>query len=181
MALTVDNSPLSPTCNSYASLAGMLTYLANQAPEEILDAWNDLTDQQRAMYLVNATRTIDGLATWIGDKYFTDQKLKWPRSNAWVDGFLIDSVTFPQKLVDATYEQAVWMMQNDGLVSVKQSDSYSQVRVGPIGIHFNQRLARSSEQYFPDIVAILLADLGQLNDPNIPGATSLKLARLHRA
>jgi hypothetical protein len=53
--------------------------------------------------------------------------------------------------------------------------------VGPIRIHYNPQMASSPDQYYPDVVAILLADYGQINQPNLPGARSLKIARLQRA
>lgn len=181
MTLAVDSSPLSPTCNSYVSLAGMVTYVANQATSEVNDAWTDLEAQQKAMYLVNATRTLDGLVEWIGDQYSSTQKLKWPRSNAQVEGYTLDSTTFPQKVVDATCEMAIWLMQSDGAVAVKQPDAYSEIAVGPIRINYNPQMASSANQYYPDVLAILLADLGQIHQPNLPGSNSLKLARLQRA
>jgi hypothetical protein len=159
----------------------MVTYLANQAPVEIYDAWDSLEAQQRAMYLVNAARTLDGLVEWIGVTYDSNQKMKWPRRDAYVDGHLLDSTTVPQKVVDAQCEMAIWLMQSSGAVSVQQSDAYSAISVGPIRIHYNQQMASSPDQYYPDVVAILLADYGQINQPNLPGARSLKIARLQRA
>lgn len=182
MALVVDTSPFSLTCNSYASLAGMADYVSTRVPDPAVDtAWTALTTAQKSMYLVNATRSIDSYVEWIGDRYSRDQKLKWPRVNAYVEGFLLDQISFPARVVEATYEMAIWMMANSGEVAIDQSSSYDMIKVGPITIDFNQQALGSAKQYFPDIVAALLKDLGSVQDPDLPGQSKLKIATLHRA
>lgn len=182
MALVVDTDPFSPTCNSYAGLTGMADYVATRVPNpSYVNAWDNLDAEQQSMYLVNATRAIDSYVEWIGDKYSRDQKLDWPRVNAYVDSFLLDQITFPSALVEATYEMALWMMANSGEVYVDQSAGYDSIKVGPITIDFNQSALGSAKQYFPDIVAALLHDLGTIQNPDLPGQNKLKLARLNRA
>lgn len=182
MPLTIDTAPFSPTCNSYASLAGMLDYVQTRvANASVVTAWEDLDDDKKAMYLVNASRSIDSYVEWIGDKYSRDQRLDWPRVNAYVDSFIIDQISFPREVVEATYEMALWMMSNSGEVFVDQTSSYDAIKVGPITIDFNQQALGSAKQYFPDIVAALLKDLGSIQNPDLPGQTKLKLGKLQRA
>ena len=182
MPLTIDTSPFSPTCNSYASLAGMLDYVQTRvANASVVTAWEDLDDDKKAMYLVNASRSIDSYVEWIGDKYSRDQRLDWPRVNAYVDSFIIDQISFPREVVEATYEMALWMMGNSGEVYVDQTSSYDAIKVGPITIDFNQQALGSARQYFPDIVAALLKDLGSIQNPDLPGQTKLKIGKLQRA
>lgn len=133
------------------------------------------------MHLVNATRCIDSYAEWIGDRYSRDQRLDWPRVNAYVDSFIIDQISFPIEVVEATYEMALWLMTNSGATYVDQSSSYDSIKVGPITIDFNQQALGAARQYFPDIVASLLKDLGTVQNPDLPGQTKLKMVRLQRA
>lgn len=160
----------------------MLDYVATRVPSSTtVTAWEDLDTEVQSLYLVNATRAIDMYVEWIGDKYSRDQRLDWPRVNAYVDSYLVDQITFPLPVVEATYEMALWMMANSGEVYVDQTSSYDAIKVGPITIDFNQQALGSARQYFPDIVAALLKDYGSIQNPDLPGQMKLKLAKLQRA
>ena len=182
MALVVDNTPLSPTCNSYASVAVMDTYVTDRVPDPAVKvAWDALTDPLQAMYLVNATRALDSVCDWIGYRYSRDQKLDWPRYDAWIEGYLLDVVTFPQAVIDAACEMAIWSMQNAGLVSVSQNASFDSIKVGPIAIDFNEGVGGVSEKYFPDIIAMILRDYAGFSNPQLPNSQQLKTVKLIRA
>lgn len=182
MPLVVDNEPFSPTCNSYASIAGMAEYVSTRvASASVVQAWDNLDLDQQSMFLVNASRLIDSYAEWIGDRYSRDQRLDWPRVNAYVDSFIIDQISFPREVIEATYEMALWMMANSGETYVDQSSSYDAIKVGPITIDFNQQALGSARQYFPDIIPALLKDLGTVRNPDLPGQNTLKLGKLQRA
>lgn len=160
----------------------MLDYVTTRVHSSTtITAWENLDTEVQSLYLVNATRAIDMYMEWIGDKYSRDQRLDWPRVNAYVDSYLVDQTTFPLPVVEATYEMALWMMANSGEVYVDQTSSYDAIKVGPITIDFNQQALGSARQYFPDIVAALLRDYGTIQNPDLPGQSKLKLAKLHRA
>jgi hypothetical protein len=182
MTITVVTSPFSTSCNSYVSIADMLTYVTDRVPDPaVLTAWEALSDELQALYLVNATRSLDFMFEWIGDRYSRDQKLDWPRTSAFVDGFLLDQITFPQPIIEATCEMAIWSMQNAGLIAVQQNASYDSIKVGPINIDFNEQVGGASQKYAPDIVAYLLTDYGTLSDPNVPSANRMRVVRTNRA
>lgn len=182
MALVVDNTPLSVTCNSYASVQEMDDYVTDRVPDPaVKTAWDALTDPQQAMYLVNATRSLDSYAEWIGRKYSREQKLDWPRYDAWVDGYLLEVTTFPSSVVEATCEMAIWAMQNAGVVAVQQNAAFNSIRVGPIAIDFNEGVGGSKDKYFPDIVAAILEDYATLANPALPSSTSVRVVRISRA
>lgn len=182
MALVVDNDPFSTSANSYVSSAEMLDYVSTRVPDSaVLTAWNALTTDQQSMYVVNATRSIDQLCEWSGERYFREQKLDWPRTGVWVDGWLQPETEVPMKVKEATFEMAIWAMSNNGLVAVGQNASFDSIKVGPINIDFNERVGGTADKYFPDIVPILLSDLGQMQNPNLSGANKIKVARLIRA
>lgn len=182
MALVVNNTPLDSANNSYASLAESDEYVATRIVDEATrTAWEDLDEDQKATYLVNASRTIDNLCEWIGDKYSRDQGLDWPRVNAYVDGYVVDQITFPLPVVEATVEMALWSMVNSGAVTVSSNSQYDSIKVGPIAIDFNESAGIASTRHFPDIVAILLQDYGGIHAPEIPSNTMMKQVRLVRA
>lgn len=182
MTITVVSDPLNPSANSYVSLAEMLAYVTDRVPNTAVStAWTALSSNAKATYLVNATRSLDYSVQWIGDRYSRDQKMDWPRVNAYVDGFYLDNTTVPAAIKDAACEMAVWSMQNNGVVSIQQNQAFDSIKVGPINIDFNEQVGGTSEKYFPDVVAALLSEYGQMNNPNLPGAKQIRQVRLHRA
>lgn len=182
MTIAVVSDPLDPTCNSYVSLAEALSYATDVVMDPLVGpTWDNLDTDVKAKYLINATRTIDNLFEWIGDKYSRDQKLNWPRTNAWVQTWLLSSVDVPDPIKWATIEMAIWLMQNDGVMPQSTNFALDKVAVGPIKIDFNEATGGSSEQFMPDNVIILLQDYGTARNPNKPGAMQVKMARLYRA
>jgi hypothetical protein len=182
MTLTVVSDPLDPNCNSYASLDDAQSYATDMVLDpSVGDSWGNLDVDVQARYLVNATRIVDNLFEWIGDKYSYDQKLNWPRSNAFVQNFPLLSNIVPDQVKWAVIETAFWIMQNDGGLSQTTNFSLDKMAVGPIRIDFNEKAGGSAFQYVPDIVYILLQDYGNGRNPNKPGATQAKTARLYRA
>jgi hypothetical protein len=182
MPLVIDTSPFSPTCNSYASIAKADDYVSTQVADlTVAAAWAALSTDQKSMYLVNATRFLDSSCVYIGDRYSRDQKLDWPRVNAWVQGFLLDVVTFPEKIIEATIEMALFTMGTSGAISVQGQEALQSLQVGPIHLKFNDNSGQPAYRYFPDIVAYLLRDLGTMTNPNVPSAKSIKTVNLIRA
>lgn len=182
MALVIDASPLSPTCNSYASSEFMADYVSTRVPDPTaVSTWNALTADQKAMYLVNATRSLDGAVDWIGDRYSRDQVLAWPRINAIYDRFYIEPTIFPRQVIEATAEMALWMASNAGATSVSQNLSFDAIQVGPLKIDFNEGAGGSSEEYFPDIIGFLLKGLGSINNPALPGVSMARNFTVIRA
>ena len=182
MALVVDATPLGLTTNSYVSLEDMQSYVDDRVVDRDAKVlWASVSADLKAAYLVNATRFLDDSCTWIGDRYSRDQRLKWPRYNAYVDGWLLDQVTFPNQVVEATCEMALWMAQQAGETSVTQNAQFSALEVGPLRIDFNEAAGGSAKQYFPDVVAILLKDVGSIENPDLPSTSKLKVVRLDRA
>lgn len=182
MPLVVNNTPLDPLCNSYASIAEADDYvLTRVASTATRDAWAALTADMKALYLVNASRSIDSFVDWVGDRYTRDQGLKWPRVNAYVDGWLIDNVTFPIPVVHATIEMALWSMDNSGATTVNNNAQFDSIEVGPINIDFNESSGLPAQTFFPDSVAILLKGYGAVSEPDLPSTHRMRVATLVRA
>lgn len=184
MALAIDNTPLSPTANSYVGDSEMATYVADRvADSAVRAAWNALSVEARAMYLVNATRQLDAAAAWNGTRYSEDQQLGWPRylDKEEVDGFYVDYLTIPVAIKHATCELALWLLSNNGAVYETQDASYDSIKVGPLTIDFNEGAGGPGRKYFPEIVSYLLRGYGTLQQPDMPGSNMAKSVRLIRA
>jgi hypothetical protein len=160
----------------------MEEYVSTRVADTELSAqWLALSEDIQSMYLVNSTRSIDGFSEWIGRKYSRDQGLSWPRYDAVVDGYLVDNITFPARVKEATAEMALWSLQNSGAVSTTNSATYDSIKLGPIVIDYSESAAGSADKYFPDIIAYLLKDLAQLSNPSLPSSKMGKTVRLNRA
>jgi hypothetical protein len=184
MALVVITDPLAtePAANSYVSVADADEYVSDRITSATVQAaWTALTADQKATAVVNASRALDQAASWIGDRYWRDQGLGWPRVNAMYDGFYLESTTFPIRVVEATVEMALWSMTNSGAISVQQNASFDAIKVGPLTIDFNEGAGLPAVQYFPEIVAYLLSGLADLNDPQMPNSSQARNVRLIRA
>lgn len=182
MALVVISDPLDVSSNAYASVATITTYAQDRvADPTVATNWVALTEAQKAMYAVNASVALDNAAEWIGEKYDADQILDWPRYDACVDGYYIDSTIYPIKLIEAACEMALWLMANSGQVPVSSGAVFDSIKIGPITVDYNEQSGVPSRQYFPDNVAALLRDLGTLSQPPVPGNMSVRNVRLQRA
>lgn len=160
----------------------MDTYVSERVPDPaVKTAWDALSGPQQAMYLVNATRALDSYAEWIGRKYSREQRLDWPRYDAWVDGYLLDVTTFPIPVIEATCEMTIWAMQNAGVVAQQQNTAFNSIKVGPIAIDFNEGAGGSKDKYFPDIVAVILEDYATMSNPALPSSTSVRVVKISRA
>lgn len=184
MTLIVDAVILSTTCNSYVTVAEADTYVNDQvAVASAKAAWLALANELKALYVVRATEILDGLVTWNGDRWSLTQNLKWPRFNVFVDGYYLQiGLIAPPKVKYATIELALFLMQQSNATSeANENVLYNAVNVGPLKIDFNVNGTGSAEKYFPDIVPILIRDLGIIDNPDLPNTNRLKQAKLIRA
>ena len=93
MALTVGT-------DAYDTLANVRAYwLARDTTAS--DAWIALADSDAEQLIRKATDYVDRGWSYIGDKATSTQRLKWPRSNAEVDGFTLDESTIPWQIEEA--------------------------------------------------------------------------------
>lgn len=178
MALVVVTEPFDPACNSYVSEAEMAAYVTERVPDPaVLAAWDALSPELQATYVVNASRFIDNMMEWIGDRYSRDQRLDWPRVNAVIDGFLLDQITFPTAVKEATCEMVVFSMQNNGVVAVQTNAAFDSIRVGPINIDFNEAASEPLKKFYPEIVEYILRDYGQIINLSSKGIRVVNLRR----
>jgi len=162
---------LSLTYNSYASVAE-----ANYYFEDRMDvtAWTSATDVTRAKALVSASRQIDK-ENFVGSATSSTQALSFPRTGSFMDdrtGFLIEmgndydfmvsqptnSASYPgwfyglpreiRYLKSAVYEQALWLLSNEGVINSYSETSTSggseTIRVGSIEISGSAATSASS-------------------------------------
>jgi len=103
MALTVGT-------NSYINVADADLYFADRLNSDFWDTINPVTKKDLA--LIQATKMID-FQRFKGAKTVLTQALSFPRTGLIDDGVVVDSLVVPQKIIDATCELALYLLQDD--------------------------------------------------------------------
>lgn len=94
--------------DSYASVAEATTYLDN-LPQDT-STWSALNETKRENWLRSATNRLDEFYVWRGEPTSSSQALLWPRKYlCTINGAILPSDTIPDRIRDATIEQA-WRM-----------------------------------------------------------------------
>jgi hypothetical protein len=95
MALTVGT-------NAYETLANVRAFWAERGDT----AWASLTDAAAEVLIIKATDYVDRTWEYIGTKATGTQRLKWPRTDAEVEGFALSETEVPRYVEEATAEIA---------------------------------------------------------------------------
>lgn len=124
--------------NSYASVAEADTYWAERGNA----TWTADTTDNKEIALIKATDYIEQTFVFIGDKATSIQRLSWPRVNAYVDRYLLESTNIPERIKEAAIQLAE--TYRAGAVAlediVTETSSVQKEKVGPIEVqYFNNR------------------------------------------
>jgi hypothetical protein len=150
MALTVG-------LNCYLSLAQADAYFNDRIDS---DNWDTSTPADKGAALVTATRIIDNEFRFIGQALSSSQSLAWPRAQvAYFDPRLntvvtINSSEYPQRVRDATCEQAYHLLLNENLLDVSQQ-TFERIKVGPIEIEDSSSDYKAAPRINPSVNTIL--------------------------
>lgn len=121
---------LSKGTNSYATVEEADAYFADRLD---VDAWTSASAEQKAQALITATSMLDGLS-WTGVIADEAQSLSFPRSGDYFDPRLGYRATFdenvPTRIIQATYELAYHLLNNDGLMD--ETGSVASLEVGSV-------------------------------------------------
>jgi hypothetical protein len=102
--------------NSYATVDEAEIYFLDRLD---VVAWTSAPIEQRSQALVTATSMLDELQ-WVGTAISDSQSLAFPRSGQYFDPRLGTTVyldnNVPNRVINATYEQAYHLLNNDGLL-----------------------------------------------------------------
>ena len=102
--------------NSYVTVAEADTYFQDRID---VAAWTEASDDTKRQALITATAQIDTL-NWTGYAISESQSLAFPRSGEYFDPRLGRTITLdstvPDRVLNATYELAYHLLNNDGLL-----------------------------------------------------------------
>lgn len=143
--------------NSYASLAYADEYFSYHP--YYAESWAAITpDTKRQNLLIAATRDLDALLRWQGVPVSTTQMLGWPRYGAvTVDGDPMLSTVIPERLKQATCEQAMFLSRASNNPDTQTGGEIEELKIDVIQLKF-----ASSSVSAPVAVAVarLLRGLG---------------------
>ena len=91
------------TSNSYITLE-TADQIADNLPGG--DDWLELTEEERNLSLITATRWLDTL-NYAGERCEDNQRLKWPRKDATCDGVTSDCEGIPYRIQEAETKLAI--------------------------------------------------------------------------
>jgi hypothetical protein len=117
--------------NSYATRAEADAYFGDRLNAL---AWNNATDAQKDQALISATAYLDTLA-WSGYAVSDDQALAFPRVGIYFDprvgaDVVLQEDTVPNRIVVATYEMAIHLLNNTDYFD--DTGSVEDIKVGSI-------------------------------------------------
>jgi len=126
--LQIDSQPY----NSYATADMADTYLAAASNGA---TWFTLTDNQKAQYLVTASRLFDRQC-WLGTRTEDDQDMEWPRSSTGVTGVEDDEV--PLRVIEGTIEMALALADGSEALSdaVPGAQKLSSISAGSVSLSY---------------------------------------------
>lgn len=159
MALVVEDGTGLANAESYYSVANADTYFSTMRGDsaEYAADWDAATDATKEACLRWATRLIDKLWRWDGQKSTTTQALKWPRTYVLDDeGDEIDGAVIPNDLKYATAELARALLVDAERVE-DQEVGLASLSAGPVSLVFD-KYDRSST--LPKTVKSLLSSFG---------------------
>lgn len=143
---------LSKGTNSFVTVAEANSYFENRLD---VAAWTEASDTVKAQALVTATSVLND-QNWIGTAISDSQQLAFPRSGSYFDPRLGYEVSLgnevPNRIIDATYEMAYHLLNNDGVLD--DTGSVTDLQVGQIRLNI-----KSSASTIPPSVKRLINPL----------------------
>lgn len=128
--------------------------------------WLGLEEETKQRLLVRASRYLDRIMTWEGERVDQDSGLRWPRCGVYdADNFLIADDVIPPALKEATAEMASYL-QNDDWTNPDEGRGLKEVSVDVIDIKFDT--TRSEKLSVPSTVLAILEGLGLVKSGRRP-------------
>ena len=156
MALTLvkeDGSGLS-NANSYANETDGDSYHDGHS---YATDWTGATSGAIEAALVHATRLLDDYINYTGRATSDTQALDFPRFDIKDEsGFLIESTTIPQSLINATCELARWIIGGDRTAEEGEM-GFSQLSAGSLSMTVE---ASDRKAVIPDVVLKMISSFG---------------------
>ena len=171
--MTFDDTVGTATSTSYCSVAAADAYHAAQPPGTRtfiagpgeMATWADLPEASKQHRLMLATRLLDSIIEWTGERFrghpdsvagrTEGQRLEWPRYEMYdrTGKWLLERDAIPEALQHATAEYAGQLGEASRTVDdAVETASLTTLRAGPVNLAFDRPQAKP----IPDAVVYLL-------------------------
>lgn len=165
-SFTVETGVGDPDANSYVDVVYADDYI--YANFYAASTWDALDEETKQRFLVRASKYLDTMVDWNGEKSVPESGLRWPRSGVYdADGLAIPDDVIPQQLMDATCELAS-ILQADDWTQTSSTRGMKEIQVDVIELKFDASFERGS---MPNIVVDMLDGLGTVKST---GRTAFK-------
>jgi hypothetical protein len=138
--------------NSYVTVAEASAYFEDRID---VAAWTSAEDAEKSKALVTASAMLNDLR-WIGVAISESQTLAFPRTGTYFDPRLGCDITLsdttPTRIINATYELAYHLLNNDGLLD--DVGTVTDLSVASINLHI-----RSDSNKIPSFVRNMIKPL----------------------
>lgn len=117
--------------NSYVSLEEANAYFESHVDNS---EWFNLAALTKERLLITSTRILDNLS-WTGSAVSQSQPLAFPRVISYFDprvGAVVSTADTPTRISSATFEMALHLHNNDGLLS--ETGTIADLNVGPVSL-----------------------------------------------
>lgn len=120
--------------NSYVNVADADAYFAASVN---FATWSALTADAKGRAIISAVRFLDRMK-WQGQKTDPTNALEWPRSGlSYPDGTPVDPATLPTRLVQATCELSVAIVNDPSIIGAPGTGSnIERVKAGSVEVDF---------------------------------------------
>lgn len=190
MALVIDAEAGSNTANSYLTVADADS-LADTFASDTSLLWLSLSEDDKARYLVSATRNIENAFRFIGIRTSVKQRLEWPRIEVPRDGIywngllnpqyqysvdMLDPYEIPDFLKEATFLFAVALTIQD-TTKTDENSGIKRLKVDQVvEIEYRDQIPNNKSS-IPNPVFLILRKYGRLlsdlNGPKTAGSMQI--------
>lgn len=159
MSLVLDATIAGANSNSYVTRAEANAYFDGRVDASAWTALPDVDGGARDQALVAATSRLDQ-EQYEGQRsqYITRQRLKWPRTDTYDDdGYLYAWDSIPRQVQEATFEMALWLLQNPSSLTSNPLNQFASIAVS--GLTILPREAETNQHLLPPQVIRCLRGL----------------------
>lgn len=158
VTLVVEDGSGKTNSNAYTSLADADAYWETNF---YTATWDALTDAQKNVLIVMATRLLDDWVDWNGTITDENQALRWPRYGVLTrDGYAIEGDEMPTFLVNATAELANYLAKSDPTAE-PDTKGFSELGVGDLKLKVD-KIDRDNTTVLPDSVLAIIDAYGSI-------------------
>lgn len=148
-----------PDANSYCTVEFADDYISTNA--FVSSDWLALEDVAKQKYLVRASKYLDRIVKWNGERVDDESGLRWPRSGVFdADNFEIPESVIPEVLQEAVAELASQFASGEDWTQPQDGRGIKEVQVDVLDITYDT--AVSGRATLPDLIMQMLESLGEV-------------------